>query len=322
MSILLTTDWHLTDDADNEYRWEVFDILAEIITKETISLVVLAGDLSDRKDRHKGAFVNRVVAEISAVAYRVPFYILKGNHDQPLTGPAYWQFLNEIEQVRFIDEPVVSNNCLFLPHSRNPVKDWHAHFFKMQFKAILMHQTVKGARDGATILEGEPLPDLPTDIPIYSGDIHVQQKIRNITYIGAPHPVRYGDSYPCRMLLLREDDLAIEKEIKLNPIQKTIVEITSLDDLKKFKLHKADQVRIRFSMPAANLTEWPQIEQALEKWSAKAGVEVASIEPVLVMGPKAGSYNQWGNPEEVLRMFAASEGIEGDLLDVGLELLR
>jgi hypothetical protein len=224
--------------------------------------------------------------------------------------------------MHFIENPNILHNCLFLPHSRNPAKEWPPHFFKMKYKAILMHQTVKGARDGATTLEGEPLPDLPTDIPIYSGDVHVQQKIRNINYIGAPHPVRYGDSYPCRMLLLREDDLTIAKEIKLNPIQKTIIEITSLDDLKKLKLRKADQVRIRFSMPGANLSEWPKIEQALEKWANKAGVEMASLEPVLVMGPKVESYNQWGNAEEVLRMFAASEGIEGDLLDVGLELLQ
>ena len=280
------------------------------------------GDLCDKKDKHSSDLVNRVVGEITRIAARAPVYILKGNHDQPLTGPAYWQFLNEIENVHFIDEPVVACNCLFLPHSRNPAKEWPPHFFKMQYKAILMHQTVKGARDGATTLEGEPLPPMPDYVPIYSGDIHVQQKIGNVNYIGAPHPVRYGDSYPCRILLLRDDDLTISKEIKLNPIQKTIVDITSVDDLKKLRLRKADQIRVRFSMPAANLSEWPKIEQALEKWANKQGVEMASIEPVLVMGPTAKSYNQWGKPEEVLRMFAAAEGIEGDLLNVGLELLE
>lgn len=277
------------------------------------------GDLCDKKDRHSSALVNRVIAELTKIA--VPLYILKGNHDQPLTGPAYWQFLNQIESVRFIDEPCVARGCLFLPHSRNPTKDWSPGVFHQRFKAILMHQTVKGARDGATILDGEPLPELP-HCPIYSGDVHVQQQMGNIKYIGAPHPVRYGDNYSCRMLLLHEDDLTVAKEIKLNPIQKTIVNITSVDDLKKLKLKKADQVRVRFSMPAANLSDWPQVEQALEKWAYKQGVEIMSVEPVLVMGPRAESYNQWGKPEEVLRMFAATEGIEGDLLNVGLELLE
>jgi len=124
------------------------------------------------------------------------------------------------------------------------------------------------------------------------------------------------------MLLLDEHTFRVAKAIKLNPIQKSVVDITSVEELKKFNLSKGDHIRIRFRLPAAELKSWPNIEQAIERLTAKQGIEVASVEPIMTLGPKAETYNIWGSPEKVMEMFAAAEGIEGDLLQVGLDLLK
>ena len=51
-------------------------------------LVIIAGDLGDRKDRHSGRFVNELVAELQGLVHKgAEFIITRGNHDTPINGP-------------------------------------------------------------------------------------------------------------------------------------------------------------------------------------------------------------------------------------------
>ena len=104
--LLLLSDTHLDDQPDNEYRWDCFEHVHAAIDRRAVTAVYHLGDFVDRKDRFASAFVNRLLAEIENVGARVPFTILKGNHDDPLRGPAFFEFVNGmVSGVRFITKP-------------------------------------------------------------------------------------------------------------------------------------------------------------------------------------------------------------------------
>jgi hypothetical protein len=123
-------------------------------------------------------------------------------------------------------------------------------------------------------------------------------------------------------MLVLDDNYEIHKEIILHPPQKAVVEVSSLDDLKKLKGFKSgDQVHIRFNLPAAAVDTWGETETAIADWARQAGITVARTE-ALVTAPGVGEdMDPEVAPEVLLREFAAQEKLTEDMLAVGLELL-
>jgi hypothetical protein len=326
--MLVTADWHLTDQLENEYRWQVFNELHRILTANPQPLYIL-GDLGDRKDRHPAGLVNRLVDELQQLQVCVGNHgitILMGNHDQPLNGQPFWNFLSELEGwVYFYDKPIIENGLALLPYSHDPATDW-AELPLRTARCIFMHQTITGAAVNGITLNNPKMPELPTHCPIYSGDIHVPQRIGdNFHYVGAPHPVKFGDDYPCRILEL-DADYRIHCEHILTPPRKLVAEVRSIDELRALTVTAADQVRVRFHFPAAQAEQWPIEEMQIAQWAQACGVKLASVEAVLSMGqPTRGggaALDEFSDPVEVLKAYAESEGIEEDLLDAGLALLQ
>ena len=103
--MLVTADWHLTDAPQDNYRWLAFDHIRALCAEHQIRDVCIMGDLTDRKDRHSAELVNRMIAELrKCVEEGLSLAILMGNHDKPLKGTPYWEFLTSAfgDQVRFI----------------------------------------------------------------------------------------------------------------------------------------------------------------------------------------------------------------------------
>ena len=320
--LLLFTDTHLDDNPDNEYRWEVFKRLHEIIDDYPITCVYNLGDAWDRKDRFSGIFVNRLVTNLREVGRRAPLKILRGNHDRPLNGPAFFEFVNGlIPGVKYVTEPEEDGKLLLLPFTPNPREDWKFDFSK--YRAAFLHITVTGAiAENGRAMVGHDPAILPKGLKLYSGDIHNPQEIRNLTYVGCPHPIKFGDEFPCRMLLLDDNTFEVEEVLKLDPPRKRVVDISSIEDLENVEVAAGDQVRIRFALDPSEVEKWGAIEGRLAEWAAEAGVKVSSIEGV-VEGTSSGRTADLDTaPETLLQEFAKEEGISKDLLAVGLELLK
>lgn len=317
MTYLLTADVHLDDQPQNEYRWVWFDRLREIKTQyKGISQIFVLGDLTDRKDRHTAAFVNRLLGEID----RSPtMTILMGNHDRTMRPPCYFEFLSN-----YISEPTeFADDLLLLPFTAHPVEDWVKWLPFTGYRAVFMHATVTGAViDRGMILENPNFPVLPANVQFYSGDIHHPQRVGSVTYVGAPHPVKFGDDYECRMLLVDETTYDIVEEIPLSPPRKLMLDISSAADLAKVRVGAGDQVRVRLNCRPDAVDQLGQIQAQIARWAASnkvssVGVEVIVNAPLLGVGVDT---NQ--TPEAILRQFAAKEGLSPEVLAVGLELLR
>jgi hypothetical protein len=326
---LCTADLHLTDNAAEDYRWKVFQHVRKVLDAYKCAHLHIVGDLTDKKDRHSGALVNRMLREMRALIDNgARIELILGNHDMPLTGEPFWAALNYAfgadSGFRVITQPERSGNIISLPFAPDPTEAWKSIDFRPEF-TVLMHQPV----DGAIAANGHPVTGLDTSIfprgvKVYSGDIHLPQVIGPITYIGAPHHVSFGDEHPCRFLLL--DARGTATEVLLPAIRKAIVSITSAADLDSAELSDGDQARIRATIPFSRIEQWPVEEEAIRAWASEHNVTIASIDVEVSTIRRRGAAAQGDvlnkTPGNVLRAFAASEGIEGPALDAGLLLLE
>jgi predicted phosphodiesterase len=320
---LLFTDSHWDDAPNNEYRWQIFQHVRKIAKEKKISHIFHLGDAVDKKDRFPSSFVNRLVSEFHETIKIAPLTILRGNHDSPLNGPAFFEFLNYMAgTIEYITEPTLwSHDLALLPYSADPIEDWKGINFQ-QLKAAFMHQTPSSAiSENGTALNGHRLPIFPRDLNVYTGDAHVQQKIRNIVCIGCPHHIKFGDKFPCRILLLDEDTFDIAKEIKLETQSKRVIEVSSLAEIEQLVITSGDQVRIKFNLATDQIENWGAIEQKVVAWAKQSGVDLASVEAIIEQKGVALS-DLDTSPETILREFAEDEKISEELLSVGLELLK
>ena len=122
--ILLSADWHLDDQPQNEYRWLVFDQVRSVVSSYQIDAVFVLGDMVDRRDRFSAAFVNRLLFELRDLAKHTQIFILRGNHDTTLKLPNYFEFITE-KNIYYISQPTnYGKKALLLPFTPNPREDW------------------------------------------------------------------------------------------------------------------------------------------------------------------------------------------------------
>lgn len=329
MNFLLVADTHFTDNQIEEYRWCVFDHLIEVSLQNNVNHIYIMGDFVDRKDRHSGRLVNRLVENLCLVKEKTKaiISILAGNHDSPIEGVHYWEFLNKYEGIHYITQPEFHyNQILVLPFSPNPIRDWSDLPLK-EAKAILMHQPVQGVFvDEYRKLEEAPvLPPMP-NVPTFSGDIHRPQVFGSIIYLGTPYPVHFNENWKHRIILVKDFQFRKYQEITLPSIRRSIVEVSSTNELitnDGFK--QGDQIRIRVKLDGKNLSSWPVEQQQILDWAKEKGVYVASVEAVLSGGAvenKEEVAPQITNPEDVVRQYAIQEKLSDDVVEMGLSFLK
>ena len=321
--LLLFTDTHLTDQPADEYRWEVFNHVRQAAKDYEVTSITNLGDMVDRKDRFTAKFVNRLNSEIKLISKLAPLDIMMGNHDNPLNGQAFFEFLNDFEhEVRYITKPTFCGKLILLPYTHNPIKDWAAIKFDT-FDAAFMHATVTGARSESGFeLSGGKFPPFPPKLKIYSGDVHQPQTVGQVTYVGTQHPIKYGDKGPFRMLLLDPKTFDIVKEIRIDAARKLVLDVTSLADLEGIDVRPGDQIRVRFAVGSGDVSKWGDVEQGIEAWAQSKGVDVTGLEASITRQSVSESLDIDLKPDATLRLFAKDENIDPALLDVGLDILN
>ena len=319
---LLATDFHLDDNPDNDYRWAVWEHILQAVIQYRIETVFILGDWVDRKDRFPARFINRLFDEVYRICNRARLVVLRGNHDTAMTPPSYFDFAaTAIQGFEYVSHPrPFFSHLLLLPFTARPKTDW-ADLNLADYKAAFMHATVTGAVvENGIIMENSNFPILPRTVKFYSGDVHVPQTVRNVVYVGAPHPIKFGDSFPCRMVVL-DNDYNIIMEIPLSPPRKLMADIRSIDALSGLTVRHGDQIKIRFNCPPEGIEHWGETEQQIIAWAREKGVTVAGTE-VIVGVRTPGSLDAEETPEAILRGFAAREGISEELLLTGVNLLE
>jgi hypothetical protein len=292
MNALLISDLHLTALPRDEYRWKLFDWLVSTIPQHHVADLIILGDLTEAKDFHSARLVNRIVDNLLRV-FRCnnglfKIHVLRGNHDGTDPGCAYFRFLGQYPAIEFIETPFETQlgkdeTVLYLPHSRNPVEDWKAVSMN-RADLILMHATVKGSvAENGIVLDGTPPEVLRLarrGVPIFSGDVHVPQTVGRVQYVGAPYPIRFGDTFKGRAVLLDSERKATS--LPIPSIQRRMITAgaagVSLSTLKTLKLGEGDQIKVRVRLTRAEYGDWGKAKKNTLASCEAAGVECHGLE--------------------------------------------
>jgi calcineurin-like phosphoesterase family protein len=325
--LLITSDLHFTDRVRDSYRWSIFDTLEDLADSDTVLLVL--GDITDNKDGHSAALVNRILEEFADLNVR-EVHLLQGNHDYVDGKQAYFSFLEGTDysqRVFWHSGPMYlfDGEVLLLPHTREPREDWE-HLDLDGVKFIGCHQTFDGANAGPRKLASSVGPKYFRSKHKYeglvvSGDIHLPQALGDVIYVGAPYPTSFGDSYQPRVLMI--DASYKVKSIDISSIARWNLVVDSLESLKEFDILSGDQVKLKIKVSRAEFHNWSSIRDMYVAWAASTGVELFSVEMVerkSVVDTSKTFETKGKTNEEVLREFG--RGLEPEVLATGVELWR
>ena len=302
MKYFLTTDTHLTDKPKDEYRFALFkqlELLMNTTSVGHLDYFFILGDLTDLKDRHSSNLCNKIVDNLLEISKTTKIIILKGNHDYINPDLPYFEFLNSIENISFITHiselELSSNdglvrNVLLLPHTRTPEEDWNEIeplIRKNKYDMILMHQTINGAlSSNGTKMEGISKNTFKKfNGLIYSGDIHVPQKISNVEYIGSPYHVHFGDKFIPRCLLINDNAEKLKdaeiKNIYLDFPKKYSISIRNVETLKNLEdLKSGDMVKVKLTLPRSEFVSWVKYKDGVIQYCNDMGFILHGVEVV------------------------------------------
>jgi hypothetical protein len=272
VTTLVTADLHLSANPRDEYRFHFLEQRIPTLLKGgEVSRLLVLGDLTETKDGHDADFVNRVATGFRRIADFVEVDVVMGNHDYMNGHTPFFRILGLHPKITFIEEPKLVGKTLYLPHTRNPAKDWPKSMDRVT--KIFTHYTFEGAiSESGTKLEGMSLEELP-DVPIYSGDVHVPQRISNLTYIGAPYTIDFGDAYIGRVLMFNGEKV---KEIIVGGPQKRLLRAPHLTGA-----NAGDVVRIEVPIKASEYPKWQEKSDQLRAWADENKLTVEAIVPVI-----------------------------------------
>ncbi len=265
---LLIGDLHLTDAAKDSYRFGVFDWIKRQQTKREVAGTFIAGDMTDAKDRHSATLVNKIVSGL--IKLKPPVYIDMGNHDYRDHKNPFFKFLNHIEGIHFVTEPVAvtaGKRMGIIPHYRSQDDfDMAVDLLcSSDVSALLVHQTFDGAiAESGTRLSGLSASLIESRDPplgVYAGDVHRPQTQGIVTYIGCPYHVRFGDNFEPRSIYVDSRD----KEINLRypaPFKWSLTVRGPENILNHKDLCEGDQVKLTIEVAREEAVGWQKIRQA------------------------------------------------------------
>jgi DNA repair exonuclease SbcCD nuclease subunit len=352
MGILLSADWHLTDNPRDEYRWGIFDYIKELAIKRkgyppvgpSIDYLIILGDITDSKDRHRSQLVNRLIENFVDLSEWVPdIIILAGNHDSQFPNTPFFNFLNHVNGrgpglITYISEPTrlpkpLSDVAVF-PYDKAAAWNWRQHDCS-DTSMILAHATFDGCVvENDQVMEGLPITcfkNRPENTPIYAGDIHVPQKIGPLEYIGAPYPIRFGDTYTPRLMYLEESPL-IGYDYYYPTIQKHMLTISSPDELLAggLNLKENDQIKVRLKLSRAERNEWDSLKRQVTDICKRKNLVLCGVEFVpsedqkqkVTRGVTRGVFSGASSNKTTIERFIGDRGIDEYTANVGKKLME
>src|ERR1700692_2701397 len=276
MPWLITSDLHLTDRPRDSYRFGIFPWIARMQRLYDTTATFILGDLTDQKDKHSSALVNRLVDEITGL--QPPVYILKGNHDFIDPANPFFKFLSCVEGLHFVTDPtwLEEHKVALIPHQPDQATfDAACGIIQPDAKAVMCHQTFDGAISEAS---GARLAGLGASLigqkgaRVLAGDIHKPQYCGVVSYVGSPYHVRFGDDYTPRVLLIKDGK---EQNLYFDAPRKWSLMVRDEDDiLHNENLRSGDQAKITIEMTREEVVEHGAHKKRVLDACKEVGLEV------------------------------------------------
>lgn len=325
--ILVTGDWHFSDNPRDEYRHQWQKKLRAMVKKHNVTRTIVLGDICEKKDYHSAALVNRVVGHFARLARLCSVIVLKGNHDYVSEDSPFYEFLKRIPNVTWIGIPTdMIDVGLFLPHTNDWQRDW-AKIKLSDHKWIFAHQTFEGARVGTRKLKGVRTDLFHPDSTIISGDIHQPQQIGyNLFYVGAPYTVDFGDDYEPRVILI---DKGKRQSIPCSGPQKRLFTVDTKGSVLKLTGtndhdHEKDILKIMVKLEKKDQPDWINIKNKIKSMFEDDGYVVHSVLPLMDKSPTVHrlAKRQARTDKQLLQDYAVQQGMDERVLKTGLFIME
>lgn len=314
--------------------------LAEEIGRNDCSACVILGDLTEEKDRHPSQLVNKIMGHLYRFARTAPTLVMMGNHDYHNEGSPFFAFIDAIDNLYWIDKVTLGCNLpnatlrdafgddVLLPHTRNHERDWKNVPWDTVYNAWA-HNTFTGAETAqGKRLEGIDLKDIPEHVDIIAGDIHKPQQFGNLTYVGSPYSVDFGDDFKPRALIVGGSKVSSLSLAKYP--QKVLAIVDDIGDLfgkKAPKVYPGDVVKLRIGID--DMGQWHAVHADARKWITDRGALPFRIEPILAKGivQRSHEVKQTGtslaSEADVLRDYSKRHtDVTGPILDEGMDIIE
>jgi hypothetical protein len=323
VTILLTGDLHWNDQQRDSYRHAFVKDLVSIISEEQVDYLYILGDLTEEKDRHGAWLVGKVFEHVSRLAELCVVVILRGNHDYITPSAPFFRVLSRIQDVHWANVPSVADQHLFLPHTTDYKRDWNGLLDK-RYTAVFTHNTFEGAvSESGQELGGIPISVFKRDQPVFSGDVHVPQKVGPVEYVGAPYPINFGDSYEGRVVLLKNGKV---RSIRYEGPSKLVADVDLGGELDMDGLREGDILKIRVHLnQGQGFGQFQIYKEHLLGLLKNTGCIVHMIQPVMEKqsyGEQAKRQPSRKNDAQVLRSYASSVKAAEKVVRTGLRLMR
>jgi DNA repair exonuclease SbcCD nuclease subunit len=320
MRTLITGDLHFSHNPRDAYRFGFMKWFRKLARDRKPDRIIIAGDLTEEKDRHPSKLVNEVVDHVHALAQIAPVIALEGNHDYKDEGHAFFKFLRRIENTRWIAKPTaLDDGVLLLPHT-NDYKNCWGDIDMAQYPTIVCHQTFNGANVGfGRGLDGIPLDVLPRKSTTFCGDVHVPQEMEQLVYIGAPYHVDFGDDYEARVIECNGREW-VSVDTSTLP-QKRAFNITRPADLNRQVWNKGDLIQI--TVEVDDMSDWPTLRDNIQGMCGERGLRVWAIKPK-VMKKAVRRQHKVADARsdlDVLKAFGRRHGLSTAIMKRGEKLL-
>jgi hypothetical protein len=207
-------------------------------------------------------------------------WLLKGNHDFIDDTCPYLRWVNNLDRVKFIVSPEMisyhDRNFLFLPSTKDP-SQWNLIDIN-RADYIFCHQTFNGAisENGSKLSGLSQVYFANSKARVYSGDIHKNQRVDRVTYIGAPYLINFGDSFYPRCIVLdpisgQEEDLHFQTTTRMT------LDLQSYKQLESYKFTDKTQLKVRLNLPPSELLDWEKHKREVIRICAERGVELYDV---------------------------------------------
>ncbi len=326
MTLLLTSDLHLTDLPRDEHRFKLFKWLAKQQERFKPRATMILGDITNSKDKHSAKLVNAIVNGL--ILLKPPIYILKGNHDYISPTNPFFGFLSCIDGIIFVSDPLLPwDGFAMIPHEYSQdAFDRACKIIPSRAEGVTIHACLDGAiAETGARLSGLSAAAIEAKRPLgaWAGDIHRPQRVSGITYVGAPYHVRFGDDFSPRVLLIKN---GIEQNIYFPAPHKWVLQIHDADEiLDNEDLREGDQVKVMIELAREEVVEWNAHKRRALEACKEMGVEVYGVD--LKVAPskrKERIKAEEGTSrtrEEVFTDFCKAEKVANNIKKAGSKLL-
>ena len=327
---MIVGDLHLTDRAQDNYRFGIFDWIKRQQEKHPVAATFLAGDLTNQKDRHSATLVNKIVGGL--LKLQPPVYIVMGNHDYRDPKNPFFKFLNHIEGIKFITEPYLVNfktPIALIPHYRTKAE------FDQAIKSVadqnptafLVHQTFEGAiaESGVRLsgLSASLVESLKPPLGVYAGDVHRPQTQGQVTYVGCPYHIRFGDDFTPRVLWIAKNGQTVNKCFSA-PYKWSLTICDAEDILNNSQLRENDQVKLTIKITREEATDWKRIKQQVLDACKELKLEVfgAKVEVQTVQSIRLHLNEKRTGHVQIFEQFCKIEKVSNFVKETGMEILN